>query len=196
MDRTPGILAAAAILAALATTPAFATMPALAHANLEEATPAPMLTLVAVDGDAKAADAAAVGDLEIARAWARAMLPGQPTGGGYLTIGNDGDADDRLVAVSSPAAGKVEIHSMNVVDDVMTMRPVEDGLEIPAGGTVELKPGGLHLMFMDVDEAFAEGGSVPVTLEFEEAGSIDIELPVRAADHDGGSGEGHSNHDH
>lgn len=121
-----------------------------------------------------------VGDLHIVEPWARAMLPGQPAGGGFLTIENQG-AGDRLVSVASPVAGKVEIHTMKVVDDVMVMRPLEGGLEIPAGDTVALEPGGLHLMFMRVEEPFAEGGEVPVTLTFEEAGAVKVSLPVRAA---------------
>lgn len=137
-----------------------------------------------------ASEAVAVGDLEISSAWARAMLPNQPTGGAYLTITNNGETADRLVALSSPRAGEVEIHSMEVVDDVMTMRPVEGGLEIPAGGTVALESGGLHLMFMDVAEPFAEGQNVPVTLQFETAGSVEMSIPVRKA----GAGAAENHH--
>jgi copper(I)-binding protein len=72
----------------------------------------------------------------------------------------------------------VEIHVMEMANDVMTMRPLVGGLEIPAGATVELKPGGAHLMFMMVTEPFKEGGEVPVTLEFEKAGKVDLTLPV------------------
>ncbi len=122
-----------------------------------------------------------VGSLEISHAWARAMLPNQPAGAGYLVIANSGAEPDRLVGASSPAAGKVEIHTMSVVDDVMVMRPVEGGLEIPAGKTVTLEPGGLHVMFMQVTDPFRDGGTVPVTLEFEKAGPVDLELPVRKA---------------
>jgi periplasmic copper chaperone A len=118
------------------------------------------------------------GDVEISAYRAKAMLPGQPVGGGYLTIANKGVVPDRLIAVTSPNAGMVEIHEMKTVDDVMTMRPIEGGLEIPAGATVELKPGGAHLMFMMVTEPFKAGGEVPVTLEFENAGKVDITLPV------------------
>ena len=114
------------------------------------------------------------GDLEISAYRAKAMLPGQPVGGGYLTIANKGAAPDRLIAVTSPSAGMVEIHVMEMVNDVMTMRPVDGGLEIPAGATVELKPGGTHLMFMMVTEPFKEGGEVPVTLEFEKAGKVEL----------------------
>lgn len=152
--------------------------------------PAPSLTIVASDGGhgheghgahGAASDAATAGDLAVADGWARAMLPGQPAGGGYLTITNDGAEADRLIGASSPVAGKVEVHTMEVVDDVMVMRPVEGGLEIPAGGSVELKPGGLHLMFLEVTEPFAEGDTVPVTLEFEKAGAVEVPLPVRSA---------------
>lgn len=130
------------------------------------------------------------GDLEITGGWARAMLPGQPAGGAYATIANKGGEPDRLVAASSPAAGKVEIHTMAVVNDVMTMRPVEGGLEIPAGGKVEMKPGGFHMMFMQVSEPFKKGGEVAVTLEFEKAGKVELKLPVKAAP----NAKGHSTH--
>ncbi|WP_127520252.1 copper uptake system-associated protein [Mesorhizobium sp. Z1-4] len=132
------------------------------------------------------------GDLEISSAWARAMLPNQPAGGGYLTIANHGAEADRLVGASSPAAAKVEIHTMEIVNDVMTMRPVDGGLEIPAGDTVELKPGGLHVMFMGVATPFKDGDTVPVTLQFEKAGAVEIAFPVRKAE--GGGHGGHGGH--
>jgi periplasmic copper chaperone A len=119
-----------------------------------------------------------VGDLEITAYRAKAMLPGQPVGGGYLTIANKSAAPDKLMEVTSPSAGMVEVHVMEMANDVMTMRPLEGGLEIPAGGTVELKPAGTHLMFMMVTEPFKEGSEVPVTLEFEKAGKVELKLPV------------------
>jgi len=154
--------------------------------------PAPTVTIAAKEagghlGHQMAADTKA-GDLTISAGWAKAMLPGQPAGGGYLTIENGGPSADRLVSLSTPAAGKAEVHDMKVENNVMTMRPVEGGLEIPAGGKVELKPGGLHLMFMQVSQPFAEGGSVPVTLEFEKAGKVELSLPVRK---DGGDEHKH-----
>lgn len=127
---------------------------------------------------------AELGDLSITGGWARVMLPGQKAGGGYLTVANKGSAADRLVAAASPAAGKVEIHSMTMKGDVMEMRPLADGLEIPAGGTVELQPGGFHLMFLQVAEPFRKGGTVPVTLEFARAGKVDLSLPVEAGNGD------------
>lgn len=176
---------------------AWTELPAAGQNPHELDHPAPALTILASSGDGNhhhgdgTADAVTAGDLAIGSAWARAMLPNQPTGGAYLTIANNGEAADRLVAVTSPRAGRVEIHSMEVVDDVMTMRPVEGGLEIPAGETVALEPGGLHLMFMEVAEPFAEGQAIPVTLQFETAGSVDISIAVRKA---GAATDAHHGH--
>ncbi|WP_292899335.1 copper chaperone PCu(A)C [Nitratireductor sp.] len=131
------------------------------------------------------------GDLKIADARVRAMLPGQPSGGGYMVIENTGAGDDRLLSLTSPRAGKVEVHSMEMNNDVMVMRPVKGGLTIPAGETVTLEPGGLHVMFMQVEKGFQEGESIPLTLQFEKAGTIDLELmagPARGKT----SGTGHS----
>ncbi len=146
--------------------------------------------LTAFSGRVRADDAkpVTIGSIEISAGWARAMLPGQPTGGGYLTIANKGTEDDRLVSAASPVAAKVEIHTMEVVNDVMVMRKVDGGLEIPAGAAVELKPGGLHLMFMRVSTPFKDGGNVPLSLEFEKAGKVDVTLPVRKP------GDDHSSH--
>ena len=136
---------------------------------------------------------ASVGNLEISHAWARAMLPNQPAGGGYMVIANQGQEADRLMSASSPAAARVEIHTMEVINDVMTMRPVDGGLEIPAASTVELKPGGLHVMFMGVETPFKDGDTVPVTLTFEKAGSVEVNFPVRKAGSEGGDA-GHGDH--
>lgn len=118
------------------------------------------------------------GNLTISSAFTRATLPNAPVGGGYLTIVNAGPADDRLLSVSTPAAGKAEIHEMKMEGDVMKMNALPDGLVIPAGGTVTLEPGGYHLMFMDLAGPFVEGTSVTVTLTFEKAGTVEVQLPV------------------
>jgi len=124
------------------------------------------------------ADDIKVGSLTISAPYVRAMVPGAPVGGGYMTITNNGDADDRLVAVSSPRAGAVQIHEMKMNKDVMVMRELAAGLPIPAGKTVELKPSGYHMMFMKVAEPFAEGETVRTRLTFEKAGSVEIDFPV------------------
>lgn len=162
--------------------------------------PAPGLTILAENSDHHAhgheahdhaaAGSATIGDLAITSAWARATLPGQKAAGAYLTVTNNGAAADRLTGAASPAADKVEIHTMEIVNDVMTMRPVEGGLEIPAGGSVELKPGGYHIMFMGISEPLADGASVNVKLQFETAGEVELAVPVRLV-----KGQGHD-HDH
>ncbi|AYG69488.1 MULTISPECIES: copper chaperone PCu(A)C [unclassified Rhizobium] len=124
------------------------------------------------------ADDVKVGDLTISTPYVRAMVPGAPVGGGYMTITNTGDTDDRLVAASSPRAGTVQIHEMRMDKDIMVMRELADGLPIPAGKTVELKPGGYHVMFMKVTDRFIEGQTVRATLKFEKAGSVDVDFPV------------------
>jgi copper(I)-binding protein len=132
------------------------------------------------------ADIVVLGDISLSGHWTRAMLPGQKVGGGFVTITNTGAADDRLVKVSSPLAGRAEIHEMSVIDDVMKMRPLSEGLVLPAGETVELKPGGYHMMFMGVEQPFKEGGMVPVVLTFEKAGDVELMLPVLHAGMDHG----------
>jgi copper(I)-binding protein len=138
-------------------------------------------------------EAVKVGDLEITGAYSKAMFPGQPVGGGYLTIRNTGKVDDTLVSVISPLAGTVEMHEMAMQGEVMRMRRLSGGIDIPAGTTVELTPSGLHLMFMKVAEPFKAGGTVPVTLTFSKAGRVDIMLPVKAA---GPGGQRAGDHQH
>jgi copper(I)-binding protein len=119
-----------------------------------------------------------VGDLVISGAYARATLPHAPVGGGFITITNKGAADDTLVAASSPLAGSVQLHEMQMKGSVMEMRALPNGIPIPAGKTVTFSPNGLHLMFMQLTGAFVKGKTVPVTLTFAKAGKIGIELAV------------------
>jgi periplasmic copper chaperone A len=123
---------------------------------------------------------AKVGDLDVSGGYVRAMLPGQPVGGGYITIRNDGKADDRLISVTSASAGKVELHEMKMENNIMKMRELKDGVAVAAGSTVTLSPNGLHMMFQKVKAPFKKGGSVPVTLVFEKAGSVELSLPVKS----------------
>lgn len=121
------------------------------------------------------------GDLNLSAPFTRATLPNAPVGGGFLSIENTGATADRLVSASSPAAAMVQIHEMAMEGDVMKMRQLADGIEIAAGETVTLSPGGLHLMFMGLSQAFVEGETVPVTLVFERAGPVELDLPVMGA---------------
>lgn len=119
-----------------------------------------------------------IANLEIVSPWARATAPTAPAGGGFVEIRNTGATADRLVSVRSPVAETVQIHEMKMDGNVMRMRELDKGLEIPAGGTVTLAPGGFHLMMMGLKQPLKQGTTVPVTLVFEKAGSIDIELAV------------------
>lgn len=130
---------------------------------------------------APAADEVKLGDLEISGAFAKAMLPGQPVGGGFFTIKNGGKDDDTLIDVSSPNAGEVQMHEMKTENNVMKMRELKGGIKIAAGETVKLEPGALHLMFQKVKAPFKQGDSVPVTLTFEKAGKVDVTLKVLSA---------------
>ena len=114
--------------------------------------------------------------IQIEKPWARATVPGAKVGGGYMTIRNAGVAD-KLVSASSPAAAKVELHVHINDNGVMSMREVP-GYEVPAKGAFELKPGGAHLMFMDLKRPFKEGDKVPVKLKFEKAGEVSAEFQV------------------
>lgn len=158
--------------------------------------PAPTVRVSAAGGEGHGAHdhgAAASGPIEASGGFARAMLPNAPSGGGYVTLRNTGETADRLVSVSSPAAGTVEIHEMEMEGDVMRMRALPQGIAIEPGQTVELAPGGLHLMFLDVAAPFKEGDTVPVTLTFETAGPVETTLSVGAPNAAGAEGA-HAHH--
>jgi copper(I)-binding protein len=140
-----------------------------------------MSAMAGMGAAAPAGETVKAGDLEVSGGFAKAMLPGQPVGGGFFTVKNNGQTDDRLVSVSSPAAGEVQIHEMVTKDNVMRMRQLKDGIAIAAGETVKLKPGNLHLMFQKVKTPFKQGDTVPVTLIFEKAGKVDLVLQVLSA---------------
>jgi hypothetical protein len=124
------------------------------------------------------ADDVKAGDLLITQAWTRATPGGAKIGGGFLSIENKGSSPDKLVGVSADVAGKVEVHEMATDGGVMKMRPVEGGLTIDPGKTVKLAPGGLHLMMMDLKSPLKQGDKLPVTLQFEKAGKVQVTLDV------------------
>jgi periplasmic copper chaperone A len=138
------------------------------------------LFLVAAVGGPALAHSVKLGSLSLTDLWTRATPPRAPTAAGYLTIANDGDQPDRLVAVSSPLAEKADLHQMQMKDGVMTMRPVEGGIKIPAKGSVTLSPDGFHIMFISPKEPLKEGGELPVTLTFEKAGKVETSLDILA----------------
>ncbi|MCX9146019.1 copper chaperone PCu(A)C [Erythrobacter sp. WG] len=135
----------------------------------------------APEGDAPAAAETAASIIAVAEPWSRATAEGQNAGGAFMTIANTGTAADRLTGGSTPVAGRVEIHTMTMEGDVMKMRQLADGLEVPAGGEVTLKPGSFHVMLMDLKQPLKAGDKVPLTLTFAGAGALETELEVRPA---------------
>ena len=113
--------------------------------------------------------------VKIEGAWARPTVQGQQAGGGYLSITSA--AADRLLGGSTQVAQQFELHTMAMRGDVMEMRQV-DAVELPAGKKVELKPGGLHVMFIGLKAPLKVGDKVPVTLKFEKAGELKVDFAV------------------
>jgi copper(I)-binding protein len=167
-----------------------------------------MLGLIAVHSDARAAEMTTIaqaqmdrggqgatagvatfklGDLTVTSPWTRATPGGAKIAGGYLKITNNGTSVDRFVSGKSDATDHVEIHEMSMTDGVMKMRPLPNGLEIKPGETVELKPGGYHLMFMDLKRPLKQGDTFKATLQFEKAGSLDVNFDINALGATGGS---------
>jgi copper(I)-binding protein len=115
--------------------------------------------------------------LRIGHPFARATPPGARAAGAFLTVENKGSTPDRLIAASSPVAGVVEVHEMAMDGGVMKMRAVP-AIEIKAGAKVELKPGGYHVMLMDLKQPLKNGDRFPLTLNFEKAGKIEVSVWV------------------
>lgn len=109
-------------------------------------------------------------------AWARASVQGQKATGAFMRLTAKDGA--RLVRAESPAAGVTEVHEMKMEGDIMKMRAVP-ALDLPAGKTVELKPGGYHVMLLDLKAPLAKGSTVPVTLVFQDAKGVETQLPLQ-----------------
>lgn len=145
--------------------------------------------------EALAADAAQAG-IAIQAPWIRLPPPPAAVAAGYLGIRNGGPEADRLLAVETDAATRVEIHEMREEDGMMRMRQLEAGLELPPGAHVELRPGGYHLMLMEPQAELAIGSRVPAALVFERAGRVPVEFEVRSATGHGAHGGGHGSDSH
>ena len=121
-----------------------------------------------------------LGAITIGHPYARTTVAGQPTGGAYLKLDNQG-ANDKLIAVSAPIARSAELHTMKMEGNVMRMREVAS-IELPSGRTVELKPGGqLHIMLVGLKAPLNEGDSFPLKLSFEKAGDVTVTVKVESA---------------
>lgn len=146
--------------------------------------PAPALTILAqhsghaAKSDSKSSNVFKSGALVIETPWARATPGGAKVAGGYMKITNTGSESDRLTGGSVPFAARFEVHEMSMDGGMMKMRQLADGLEIKPGQSVELKPGGYHVMFMDLKQGLKEGQTVKGELIFEKAGRVAIEYRV------------------
>jgi copper(I)-binding protein len=126
------------------------------------------------------------GNLHIGHPWARPTPPSARNGAVYMEIRNSGAEPDRLTGVKTALAATVEIHATLNEDGVMKMRRVENGVEAPAGGAVKFEPGGLHVMLIGLIEPLKEGARHPVTLVFQKAGEIAVEIKVEKGPASGG----------
>lgn len=131
----------------------------------------------------------ALGELKIVHPWGRATPPGATTAAAYLKFVNDGSKPFRFVSGSSPVAERVEVHTMTMDGGVMRMRPL-GALDIPAGATVELKPGGMHLMLIGLKRPIMVEETIPVTLTFEGGATVTVDLSIE------GMGASESHHGH
>ena len=131
----------------------------------------------AISSAAHAQDAK-VGSIAVNGAYTRATVPGQAAAGGVMKITSNGAAD-QLISVSSSVSDDVQLHTMTMNGNVMRMREVKQ-IDVPANGAVELKPGGLHLMFMNIKAPLKSGELVPVKLKFAKAGEVEVKMPVNA----------------
>ena len=122
-----------------------------------------------------------VGDIEIIHPWTKVPLKGTDVTGGYMKIVNHGTTPDRLLKVTVDFSKMAQIHAMKMDGNVMKMEELKDGLEIPAGGTVELKPKSYHVMFMGVKEKLTADEMVDGELTFEKAGKVKVEFMVEPA---------------
>ncbi|MDL0430483.1 copper chaperone PCu(A)C [Marinobacter sp. TBZ242] len=122
------------------------------------------------------------GKIAIDYPWSRPTPPGVPMGVGYMAITNHGDSDVTLIDASTSRAKSVSIHESTMKNGTMSMRPLKEGLTIPGGETVELKPHSYHLMLEKLQSPLKEGESIPLTLNFEGAADMDIRLDVKPLD--------------
>ena len=156
---------------------------------------APVLSTGACSSETQPEGAAsenAVSEIVITAPWSRETAEGQDAGGAFMTIANTGTGADRLIGGSTPVAGDVQIHTVDMTDGVMRMRQLPDGLEIPAGRTVMLKPGSFHIMLMGLKHPLKQGEAVPLVLTFENAGPVEVDLAVEPVGSQGPTATGGS----
>lgn len=131
------------------------------------------------DDDAQPAEAAQAGGITVNNAWVRPVAGEAASTAFYMTISNDGSEPDQLVGARSTSCGAIEIHMTTIQDDVTQMSPVAGGLPITPGATIELGPGALHIMCIDVIGPLTTGATAEITLEFSAAGEIAVDAEIR-----------------
>lgn len=140
--------------------------------------------LVSLIAGLAAADDATLGGLEVSDAWARASIGPGLVGVAYFTLHNEDSAPVELLAVTTPAASEAKLHATKMEDSVMKMRPLKD-LTVAPGETLQLAPGGNHVMLMGLVKPLEEGDSFPLTLDFGEAGTLKVWVAVLSVASDG-----------
>ena len=150
--------------------------------------------VVGLIASAAAAHGYRSGALSIQHPWSRETAVGQAVGGGFLTITNSGAREDRLLSGTSPVAAEIQLHTMTMDGGIMRMRQVTDGIAVPAKGSVELKPGGYHIMFMGLKRRLRQGERFPVTLRFQRARSVVVQFAVQPVGSTGPMEGGHAAH--
>ena len=138
-----------------------------------------LMALFMIPAATLAAAAVSAGTITVDRPWTPATPNGAATAAAYLTIDNHGRTDDRLVSASSPVGARVELHRMSMTGGIMTMRPVPDGLDVPADKSIVLQPqANYHLMITGLKSPLKSGTEFPLTLTFAKAGAVRIDVPV------------------
>lgn len=137
-----------------------------------------LATLPAAALGVNAAWSAEGASIAVEAPWSRATPPAAKTGAAYMTLHNSGTAPDRLVAVETPAADGASIHTTVVENNVSSMRAATDGVELPAGGTVTMAPGGTHIMLQGLNKPLVQGEVVSLILVFEQAGRVVVQAPI------------------
>jgi hypothetical protein len=127
--------------------------------------------------------------------WVRASAPGQKNGAGYVQIQNKSTQTDRLISATTANVGRVELHTIINENGVAKMRQVQ-GIDVPAGASATLAPGGFHIMFMGLNAPFKAGEIVPVTLRFEKAGEVNVNFEIKPATHNPAAIEQNAAHKH
>ena len=137
-----------------------------------------LILVFGVMGDTQAADPITVGELVISDVWARATPPNVKTGAVYITITNHGNSMEMIKSISTEIAGKAMVHQSIEVDGIMKMEHMMHVM-IKPGTTLIMKPGGFHVMLMKLKEPLTDGESFPMTITFDKAGDVNLEIEIK-----------------